>query len=153
MQIEEIMNPFGGMPNMGFPAMGIPTIIIGRKNLKKNRGSPIISPLNMFNELDLIFESFFDSIADSMINENSAIRINGKSTNKSEEEDDHIELDQLDLRLNETDSHSVNTQKPIEQPQKVDKETKENNDINGNELKVEDVERNEHNLNAGKIEE
>jgi hypothetical protein len=88
-----------------------------------------------------------------MINENSAIRINGKSTNKSEEEDDHIELDQLDLRLNETDAHSVNTQKPIEQPQKVNKETKENNDINVNELKVEDVERNEQNLNAGKIEE
>lgn len=141
MQIEDLMNPFGGMPNMGFP--GVPTIIIGRKNLKKNHGSPLISPIKIFNNLDDIFESFFDSLADSVINEYPAgMRNSDKSNNNSESEDDHIELDQLDLSLNETNAINDNIQKQAEQPkQNINEEiNKENNEIKINELKIEDVE-------------
>lgn len=173
MQIEEILgggDPFGGMPNIGFPGMGIPTIIIGRKNLKKNRGSPKINPINIFNELDEIFESFFDSIADSVINENSAAaRHNSDNSSKIEVEDDHIELDQLDLSLNETEVQSENGQKSREGKRKEneaekgkngDGVSKEHNsdEESINELKVEDVvkmQKKERNNveDAGKIEE
>lgn len=145
------MDPFGGMPNVGFPGMGMPTIIIGRKNLKKNRGSPIISPLHIFNELDEIFESFFDSIADSMIKENSAARRNsGISTNKSEVDDDHIELDQLDLSLNETEAHGETVQKPSETKEKP---AEQHSEVDSNELKVEDVDKNENRIHDVRIEE
>lgn len=105
-----MFNPFSNR-NIGMP---IPTIIIEKKNLKKN-GSPRINPINIFNgknfslylklfynilELDEMFENFFVNVADSFIN-NQALERNGQ--NKTHlHDDDHIDLDEIDLSLNET---------------------------------------------------
>ena len=41
------LNPFPfGMPGM---PMGMPMIIIRKKNLKKDRGSPAINPINLIS--------------------------------------------------------------------------------------------------------
>ena len=44
------LNPFPGMPNgMPFGMPGMPMIIIRKKNLKKDRGSPAINPINLIS--------------------------------------------------------------------------------------------------------
>ncbi len=171
------MDPFAGIPNIGFPpgmglnGMGMPVIIIRRKNLNNKRGSPIINPINIFQELDGIFESLFESLADSVINENSAsasAKHNGQAkSGVSGSEDDHIELDQLDLSLNETDARMENNvQKLVNEHkenaaadnnnQKESGGVRSNSDFDSSiELKVEDfVDKNEKKLkNYGKTEE
>jgi len=130
------------MPNVGFPGMGVPTIIISRKNLKRNHGSPKINPINLFAEMDSIFESFFDSIADTLIQENEEMR----KKNKNSKEDDHIDLDEIDLSLNETDlNHEVHSEheKHIKLNYVKDFENKQEKKTEDNELKVEDVDKHE----------
>jgi len=132
---------------MRFPGsqISVPTIII-RKNLNKNRGSTRINPINLFSELDNIFEGLFDSIADSIIKENDA-KIKNKNEN-SKDFDDHIDLDEIDLRLNDTEVHSDSNHKHSKHEEHIklnyvkDAENNKNDDLYGNELKVEDIDRN-----------
>lgn len=132
---------------MRFPGsqISVPTIII-RKNLNKNRGSTRINSINLFSELDNIFEGLFDSIADSIIKENDA-KIKNKNEN-SKDFDDHIDLDEIDLRLNDTEVHSDSNHKHSKHEEHIklnyvkDAENNKNDDLYGNELKVEDIDRN-----------
>jgi len=132
---------------MRFPGsqISVPTIII-RKNLNKNRGSTRINSINLFSELDNIFEGLFDSIADSIIKENDA-KIKNKNEN-SKDFDDHIDLDEIDLRLNDTEVHSDSNHKHSKHEEHIklnyvkDAENNKNDDSEGNKLKVEDIDRN-----------
>lgn len=156
MQVDDILDPFG-MPKMDFPGiqMGVPTIII-RKNLKKNRGSPKINPINLFSELDNVFESFFDNIAESIIQENETNIRNMKNKNGNIE-DDHIDLDEIDLSLNNPDNpnHKQSQHEGhIKMNYVKDAEKTKDEDLQDNELKIEDItEKREKYINSEKKNE
>lgn len=105
MQIDNSLDPFI-MQNSGFSQAqisGVPTINI-KKNLNKNRGALKINPINLFNELDSIFESFFDTVGDSIIQENQTKKTNHNQNIKKI--DDYINSDVIDLNLNDSENHN-----------------------------------------------
>ncbi len=126
---------------MGFPGIGMPTIII-RKNLKNKNGSPIINPINLFRELDDIFESLFDNLAETMItgdkeklNKNNDIKYN-----------DQNDLEDIDLSLNETESNNHRDKKHIDHEQHIKlnyvkdlEKDKQENTNSENDLKIEEI--------------